>query len=273
MYLSASSYPDLDLSGRFDVSRENTLLEQNPLRGGGTGTPQDLSSRIKIIELYALHVLPRNDEYKYSKEFVAMSEFLDDDTREDFLHALQSLEDQRTAEQEREDELVRERDAELDKQRSNVVPHVTEASQLEAKLLPQKQERESIHEHLNSEKDYGIEELTTHKCVRPMEGNKTSRDLARPRSSPSRHISTRSYSEHIYRRSVATLDLLRLLARHLGKSLSHNPATLPRLLLFILVLLVALGRRSTRGILTGSTLFGWKRLRQTMGMGIKVSYI
>ncbi|CAK7208878.1 hypothetical protein SEUCBS140593_000304 [Sporothrix eucalyptigena] len=125
-YLSFSQSqvsPNLDLSGRFDsLQRRSLSRHRSPARRTpGTDTPRDLNSRVKILELYTLHVLRRNDEWDYAREFITASPILDEERREAFLLALQSLQDEQheaekreTEEKRRQEELVQQ---ELEEQR------------------------------------------------------------------------------------------------------------------------------------------------------------
>ena len=57
-----------------------------------------LDLALKILELYALHILPRNDEWDYAREFIQMNGMLDEERRQAFLIALHVLrEDERLA--------------------------------------------------------------------------------------------------------------------------------------------------------------------------------
>ncbi|CAK7264845.1 hypothetical protein SEPCBS119000_001208 [Sporothrix epigloea] len=106
-YLSFSQMqvqPGLDLSGRFDRFQHRSLSRhRSPARRTpGADTPRDLNSRVKILELYTLHVLCRNDEWDYAREFIMSSPILDEERREAFLLALQSLHDERHEAEKRE---------------------------------------------------------------------------------------------------------------------------------------------------------------------------
>ena len=73
-------------------------LEKRPghrRQNTGTDTPRDLEKRIKLLELYTLHVLPRNEEWDYAREFITMSEMLDEERKEAFLLALHSLKEEK----------------------------------------------------------------------------------------------------------------------------------------------------------------------------------
>ena len=117
-YLSASSQPNLDISSRLLSSDSSeTITPRSNTNGNGTNTPRDLNSRIKILELYTLHVLPRNGEWEYAKEFIGMSEVLDEERREMFQQTLQALREEQNRSGEREAQIQRERDEALAQQR------------------------------------------------------------------------------------------------------------------------------------------------------------
>ncbi|KAJ3532905.1 hypothetical protein NM208_g8222 [Fusarium decemcellulare] len=110
-YLAASNTPDLDIAGRLAESPSSHASNRyrSPAKGAsGANTPRDLNARVKILELYTLHVLLRNDEWDYAREFISVSSVLDDERREAFLQALQSLRDEQQ-EQERLEKEERQR--------------------------------------------------------------------------------------------------------------------------------------------------------------------
>ena len=57
-------------------------------------TRHNLDLALKILELYALHILPRNDEWEYAHEFLQMNGMLDDERRQAFLLALHVLKEE-----------------------------------------------------------------------------------------------------------------------------------------------------------------------------------
>ena len=83
----------------------------------GTDTPRDLNTRIKLLELYTLHVLPRNDEWDYAREFISMSEVLDDERKEAFLLALHSLKEEKEDSEAREERLRQQQQEQLEERR------------------------------------------------------------------------------------------------------------------------------------------------------------
>ncbi|CAK7208279.1 hypothetical protein SBRCBS47491_000038 [Sporothrix bragantina] len=120
-YLSFSQSqvsPNLDLSGRFDsLQRRSLSRHRSPARRTpGTDTPRDLNSRVKILELYTLHVLRRNDEWDYAREFITASPILDEERREAFLLALQSLQDEQNEAEKREKEEKRQQEEQVQRE-------------------------------------------------------------------------------------------------------------------------------------------------------------
>src|SRR4051812_43837099 len=89
-YLSALSNPSYDVAAHMEMeaSRSGPRSSSPPRHSHGTSTPRDLNTRLKLLELYTLHVLPQNGEWDYARDFITMSEVLDDERRDAFLHAL-----------------------------------------------------------------------------------------------------------------------------------------------------------------------------------------
>lgn len=139
-------------------------------------TPKDLNSRIKILELFTLHVLPRNNEWDYARSFVSNSDILDEERREAFLQTLnelQEVKEQEEAEAQAEDDLVgfaEETDDEIpesDQIQMNdeddgayntghepSIPDSPPASRQQGSPPA----RKSLHRRTSSEVDYGIED-------------------------------------------------------------------------------------------------------------------
>ena len=74
------------------IGQEDITTSGQPSHMSYTDTPRFLDSYVKVLEIYTLHVLPRISEWKYAKDFINMSEVLDEDRRECFLQTLQELE-------------------------------------------------------------------------------------------------------------------------------------------------------------------------------------
>src|ERR1700761_3234156 len=80
-YFSSSASPSLDSSLELSTHLSHALGDTSNGHGSqpratglnGTNTPKDLTSRIKVLEIFTLHVLPRNTEWDYAKSFIQNS--------------------------------------------------------------------------------------------------------------------------------------------------------------------------------------------------------
>lgn len=71
--------------------------------------PRALATRLRLLELYVLHILPHNEEWELAHHFIQSSADLDDDKREAFLQALQALAEQQRQTHMRQEELGRQK--------------------------------------------------------------------------------------------------------------------------------------------------------------------
>ena len=261
----------LDFSDRFETS---SVLsgDYNPKAShtNGTNTPRDLHSRLKIVELYTLHVLPRNEEWEYAREFIQMNELLDDERKDLFLQTLQSLQDQKHEDGERDAELQRERDEALVGSRKEDQHKQEEAARAveDARRYEDKQS--------SSEVDYGIEDSVPKSSIKKTTERKWTE--VKPNGSITKLYTgakqpTRRPPDTFRGRGFAIINSLQQIIRGTSESVSKNPSILLRTLLFMIALLVALGRRDMRLWMARLSGIGWNRVKRTVGMGVKVSYI
>lgn len=268
---------------REKLRRSNSTRSQS-----GTDTPRDLNARIKILELYTLHVLLRNNEWAYSREFITNSEVLDDERREAFLQALQSLQDEqaeqdiRQAEAQRRYEEQLQRDVEEDRRRRIAQEQKELERQLEAEQAQQATRFNSRKG--DSEIDYGIDDTSSHHAA-PSTSN------TKRQSSPSKKLNPKSKSSlskqspktsksldkkpsvSIISRTSAIFTHLQNVLREISLSWSRNPMVLIRMLAFIVAILALLGKKDLRKRIQAIMSKGWDKVRATAGMGVKVSYI
>jgi hypothetical protein len=247
----------------------------------GTSTPKDLNSRIKIIELFTLHVLPANAEWDYARSFVSNSDILDEERREAFIQTLAELQEAKDQESAVEDDTDYTEDEE---------PEPRE---------PQ-QNGHKGHQRTSSEVDYGIESAypngtsdqpPTHQ--RPKSPPPTSRGLTnippQPEPTPTRapHLSPpaqtprrvpqkRSKSKQqssLTAQARALFAALTNLTRNLGGALIGNSNAVFRLLLFLVAFFMAFSRPEIRQRVQALIGKSWEKMQRTVGMGVKVSYI
>jgi hypothetical protein len=285
-YLAASSHPNLDISSHLVKTSPRRL----DYRVNGADTPKELSSRLKILELFTLHVLPRNEEWDYAKSFINNSDILDDERREAFLQTLQELQEAMDADDRAAElEFHREREEESKRQQEEERKRAHAAAD-ELRRAPE--QNGGIHRRSSSEVDYGIEkshptgastsvnaaELKPAAAKsRPTPGPASGRtQFSPPAETPKRrpvHKSPQSHSNGMLTQARQLVRALQSLVRNMADAVTSNPTTLLRALLFVLAILIAFSRREVRERVRRIVGSSWDKIRGTVGMGVKVSYI
>ena len=247
----------------------------SPAKGtSGANTPRDLNARVKILELYTLHVLLRNDEWDYAREFISMSSVLDEERREAFLQALQSLQEEQEAQEQREREERQRQEDQLRREIEEAKRLRAENEERERKRLEEEREKREA-----SELDYGVDD--THSVPsnssrsKPKRTSDASRSGRPPRSSMAKANGKAAPAGPLTltARASILMNQFRTIIEQLGHTLNNNPALVMRLLAFIMGLLLMFGSKAIRERVR--RLFGssWAKVKATAGMGTKVSYI
>ena len=279
-YLAASTTPNLDLSKHFASTQSPRLSSRRRSTSRaptGTDTPRDLNARVKILELYTLHVLIRNNEWDYARDFISASSVLDEERREAFLQALQSLrEDQQDAERKELEEKQR--------QEEELQRDVEEARRLRAEN--EEREKRQIEEararREGSEVDYGIDTRSAGgsstgrpRRSKPRTGttpSRPSRATAAADGAPSRKSKAVAPASFGARAAVMFANVRAMIER-MGVTLQTNPMLLLRFLAFIMGLILLFGKRKIRERVAQIFRTSWNKVKNTAGMGVKVSYI
>ena len=277
-YLSSYGPSNLDLTDRLNDSF-NGSLPTRIYTTSGADTPRDLAARVRIIELFTLHVLPRNEEWEYAAEFISLSEILDEERKELFLQTLEGLKEEKKNGEIRAAELQRTKDAALEQEMEDERQKAEDEANAAASVTVSRSQTNS-HIRNTSEVDYGSgkespRNITKGKASRSLDkspNNKTS-TRATLSSSGSRSSKKQVKPEARSNQAWAVATALRNLFKHIINNISANPMALVRTLLFLLGILMALGRQNVRDRVRRMTGFGWQRLKGTVGMGMKVSYI
>ncbi|CAD0110145.1 unnamed protein product [Aureobasidium uvarum] len=249
-----------DIAAHLEASQQST---RNSSHHNGTSTPRDLNTRLKLLELYTLHVLPQNDEWDYARDFISMSEVLDDERRDAFLQALHTLKEEKALDgirekelQRRQDEEVQQRRIEDDRRRKEEARAEQERRRREAEERPRttgSQNRASSASSNNNNSRAG----------------QTNRNPPASKAKPSQKKATPP-SPRVYRSIFATMQAAVLNA---GKSVSQNPMVMLRFVLFLMAFTLAFARRDVRDRVKRSLQGGLHKVQRTIGMGVKVSYI
>ncbi|KAL4871160.1 hypothetical protein BDV12DRAFT_38472 [Aspergillus spectabilis] len=272
-YLSSYGQPNLDIEEHLQSPTSSQRHHIRP--NGGTDTPKDLAARVRLIELFTLHVLPRNEEWDYAREFINLSEVLDDERKDVFFQTLDGLKEEKEQGKLRAAALQREKDAELERQIQEA-----ERQKAEEAAAAERASQQKGHKRNGSEVDYGIEKThpngsikgkkSTEKAGSSKAGS-SSRGAVSPSSS--KNLKKSEKPETRARQSQALATVLRNLVQYLGKSISNNPLWFIRSLLFLLGLVFALNRPNVRERIRRIAGSSWQKIRGTVGMGVKVSYI
>ena len=274
-YLSSMNTPDLNIASHLERSH-NKQRHTN-----GTSTPQDLSSRLKILEIYALHVLPRNQEYAYARDFIIMNEALDEERKEAFIQALQSVQDEREFNFKKEAELQRQREQQAEGS-PNRVRETQKAAQTRSKCQT-KNRKETFESQANSEnyikpgsKPEAFKRQTTKLPINASAAHsisaRGSTGVNSDRGESNRNGARRPPAR-LPRKFALFLSAMQRGILSMAQSLRAHPLMLVRMLAFLTAFFMALNRRDLRDQLLGAGSKSWTKLKQTVGMGTKVSYI
>lgn len=269
-YLSSYGQPNLDLTDRLQDASNG--LQQHRMSGAsGTDTPKDLTARVRIIELFTLHVLPRNEEWEYASEFINLSEVLDEERKELFIQTLEGLKQEKERGELRAAELQRQKDLEFERQREEERRRAEEEAA--AAVRPQT----NGHKRNTSEVDYGIEKGSPRtpkgKGSRTSDKSPSGKPSRTALSSGSKSSKKQVKPEPRASQSRAVATMLRNLFKHIIQSVSGNPLSIVRTLLFLFGILMAMSRQDVRERVRRITGSAWQKVKGTVGMGVKVSYI
>jgi DNA segregation ATPase FtsK/SpoIIIE-like protein len=237
-------------------------LEKRPghrRQNTGTDTPRDLEKRIKLLELYTLHVLPRNEEWDYAREFITMSEMLDEERKEAFLLALHSLKEEKEDTAAREEKLRQQQQEQMEERRRE-----TEAKRLEQSRAEDERRK---REEENRRQPRGSDERFRKPQPTPQPTPSQSRISRTPGKKPT------TPPPGFYNRASTMFGNIQTMISNTAHQMTANPMAFFRTLLFLLAFGLAFGRRDLRERILRIIRNAWDKVRRTVGMGVKVSYI
>ncbi|KAL5119307.1 hypothetical protein ACEQ8H_002794 [Pleosporales sp. CAS-2024a] len=256
IFLAATANPPLDVAAHMQAPA--SLARRHSQHG--TATPRALHTRIKLLELYTLHILPRNDEWHYASEFIAMSGVLDDERKDAFQLALHSLKEERADADAREAKLRQQQLEQMEQRRKDA-----DARRLEqARAEDERRKRDDETRRQPRGSDHRTRPPNQHTMI-PLPTARTARQppAKRPTSPPAGFLDRASH----------VLAGMQNLLTNTAHQLTANPLALLRTLMFLLVFLFAIGRKDLRDRISRILRAAWDKVRRTVGMGVKVSYI
>lgn len=267
-YLSASDQPNLD---RFATQINlKQRANGNPSHQSGTNTPRDLESKVQIIELYTLHVLPRNGEWDYARDFISMSEFLDEERREAFLVTLKSLEDEEKGTTPLKNlEPMHEPEKVQDTPIPDSISNDSTSTVKESRPSSRGQHYGVDVPNPPQKPDTSKEKVTPTPPSKPIRKPSSSIYPSRPSKPVGKSAHRRPAQTSLYKRSAAMLATIQHVLSNVGQQLSQNPMAILRFVLFLVGLIAAFSRRDLKDKFAA----GLDKVKRTVGMGVKVSYI
>lgn len=248
----------------------------------GSGSIKELNTRLKILEIFALHVLPRNEEWEYAREFVKLNEFLDEERKDCLLQTMKALQEQPQLEQRREQELKKQREAESaftrgeeERRRANEASEKESPKRRRQDVARRKEVPESIRSDIDRSNLQKTPDILSNDAVKKTTTTTNKRESTRnPASQPlSPSKKPRKPSQGLYRKLSLLLHGIPRSLMQVGQGLSRHPMMILRTILFIVALLMALTRRDVRDRLMQIRDSTWDKVKRTVGMGVKVSYI
>ncbi len=242
-------------------------------------------------------MLPRNDEWEYAREFIHVSPVLDDERREAFLQALDTLrEEQLEAERREEEERARReeairRDVE-EARRLRAENEAREKRRLEEERVKREAEERERKDRAKAaaaaatEGDFGVERTPTPpsavkggRSKPPGSQSSNGGGGARSRAPVPRRGNAAGgggsavAAPTLMSRASMVLNNLQVLINEIAGAFQTNPYVLLRMLAFVIGLLMVLSRKKMRERIRRVLEAGWGKVKATAGMGTKVSYI
>ncbi|KAF3906224.1 hypothetical protein ABW20_dc0101770 [Dactylellina cionopaga] len=235
-------------------------------------SPKALAQRTKLMELYILAVLPRVDEWDYAKEFTQMSPYLDVDKKENFLMALEALQREKAEQEARK----------LEEERA-----AAEAVEREQRLAEERlRESASASENRSRSAVRKGDSKSQSGTIRSRRRS-TARSTA---SSDYRPVSRRSRSQKRFlddsddaisnvsgapRQNKNIFSQTTNFAGQVVKYVNHSVGAQKTLqfAVFMMALVWALAKKSARSRLWRYLMFAWMKTVNTIGMGMKVTYV
>lgn len=195
-----------------------------------------------------------------------MSDVLDEEGRKSFVEALQSLEAENSKDLEQLRRLEAERIKELETLQRLEAEKSSDLAALRSLEVEKAKDKthDATPETLSNNKSVSNPPRRTAKAAKDLHPNVLSRPIG---------SSNRPKKLGIYNSATSVINNLQNLLLNLAKSFSKSPIVLLRFLFFLAALVLALSRQDMRERVARILGSSWNKLRGTVGMGVKVSYI
>ncbi len=257
-YLATSDGSGSGSNGHLSFSQEGMSTPMS----NSSSSPRNLATRLKILELYTLHVLPANGEWDYARSFIEMNDMLDEERKEAFLNALQTYKEEKDGTTQRQRELEEQLEHEMEQQRKEEeeaqrAEEARKAAEEERRKATESEKQKAAPKGLNGSADTSKPSVTKPSAATQAASSRPSKAQKKPPSPP----------PTFYRRASSMLNNLQHMVMQAGQSM--NSVAILRLLMFILAFVLIIARRDLRLQIRRGIEDGWVKVKQTVGMGVK----
>lgn len=195
-----------------------------------------------------------------------MSDILDEEGRKSFVEALQSLEAEKSRDLEKVRSLEAENIKELETLQRVEAEKLSDLAALKSLEIEKAKDKkhEAPPETTSNNKSVSNPPRRTAKAAKDLHPNGISRPIG---------SSNKPKKLGIYNNLTSVISNLQNILLNLARSFSKSPMVLLRIVFFLAALVLALSRQDVRERVARILGSSWNKLRGTVGMGVKVSYI
>lgn len=268
MYLSSPNQED---TNNITLSGSPGIAQSGNSGSDAISTARSFHSQTLILELFALHVLPRNGEYVYSEELICSSDAISGDQRESYLSALKMLKEEKEQGLLRGAELQRRENEEMKQQRRAQERISEQTSARQTKLNQIEPAREFSSEYACEAAKTFNGEKPSSKFERQSVSSLTPRRYSHQQlgSQPSNMPTEHGVIFRLLRFPRLFLSFFRSMRRYI----KTDPIAFLNALLVIFGFLMAIRQPKFRSRLLSVLDVAFKKVKGTVGMGTRVSYI
>lgn len=231
--------------------------------------PKALSQRIKLMELYVLHILPKVDEWDYAREFTQGSNDLDEEQKEQFVATLDALLEEKKEQEKLAAELDKQREAEMEAarlaeaeahaRRRDVSPSV--AGSVRSSSSRRKRSPDSVRARPKSRGSVTGNRLEVPSTTAGQAGKKrtaTGKDAVQARHQTS---SLFGHTQALFNKMQQAMFS------------SQGSSLMLRTVLMLCAIIYATSKKKVRERIKKLLIVAWLKTSRTVGMGMKVTYI
>ncbi|KAI5779684.1 hypothetical protein EDC01DRAFT_621019 [Geopyxis carbonaria] len=244
--------------------RIETYIGATPIALSPEEDSKSVLQRVKLTEIYILHVLPRVGEWEYAREFTQLSPDIDEEQKESFYTTLEALQKDREETELQSRELEKQRDEELEWERQQ------EENKKRSRSSPPDTGRRSSRVRGSSVRPASragplVEESPAiAKSRRPSTVTKEKRGTIVPQ----RKAKTTGANSTLITSTTAILSRI-----HAHMATPSGPFSMLRTVLMLAMVAWMTSNKKVRERVRRLLIISWIKMTRTVGMGMKVTYV